>query len=59
MLEETVAKTRNCVDINMSSSRIMLCYAKEFLQEEIKSTFFLAVILKEVKSVEEPNIVPT
>ena len=57
MLEETVAKTRNCVDINMSSSRIMLCYAKEFLQEERKSTFFLAVIPKEVKSVEEPNVV--
>jgi hypothetical protein len=59
MLEDTVATTRNCVDINTSSSRIMLCSAKEFLQEERKSTFCLAVILKEVKSVEEPNVVPT
>jgi hypothetical protein len=37
----------------------MLCSAKEFLQEERKETFCLAVILKEVKSVENPNVVST
>jgi hypothetical protein len=31
MLEDTVVATRNCVDINTSSSKIMLCSAKEFL----------------------------
>jgi hypothetical protein len=40
MLEDTVATIRNCVDINTSNSRIMLCSAKEFLQEERKPTFF-------------------
>ena len=59
MLEDTVTTTRNCVDINTSSSRIMLCSAKEFLQEERKLAFFLAVIPKEVKSVEEPNVILT
>jgi len=59
MLEDTIETTRNCVDINTSSSMIMLCYAKEFLQEQRKSTFRLAVIPKEVKSVEESNVVPT
>jgi hypothetical protein len=28
MLEYTIATTRNCVDINTSNSRIMLCSAK-------------------------------
>jgi hypothetical protein len=37
----------------------MLCSSKEFLQEERKSTFFLEVILKEVKTVEESNVVLT
>jgi hypothetical protein len=46
MLEDTVATIGNCVDINTSSIRIMLCSAKEFLQEERKSTFCLVVITK-------------
>ena len=37
----------------------MLHSAKEYLEEEIKSTFFLGVIPKEVKSLEKPNVVPT
>jgi hypothetical protein len=59
MLEDIVEATRNCVGINTSNSRIMLCSTKELLQEEIKSTFYLEVILKEVKSVEETNVLPT
>jgi hypothetical protein len=57
MLEDIVAAKINCVDINMHSNRIMLCYTKEFLQEERKSTLFLTVILKE--SVKGPNVVRT
>jgi hypothetical protein len=59
MLENTVATTRNCVDINTSNIRIMLFSTKEFLQEERKLAFCLAVMQKEVKSVKEPNVVPT
>jgi hypothetical protein len=59
MLEDTVVTTRNCATINMSSNKIMLCSAKEFLQEERKESFCLAVIPKEVKGVEKPNVVST
>jgi len=60
MLEDTIATTtRICADINRSNIRIILCYAKEFLQEEIKETFCLEVIMKEVKGVEKPNVVST
>jgi uncharacterized protein (UPF0128 family) len=59
MLEDTIEKTRNYADINTSNGTIILFYTKEFLQEERKSIFCLAVILKEVKSVEKPNVVST
>jgi len=46
MLENVVEITRNCVGIRTSNIKIMVCSAKEFLQEERREEFCLTMIPK-------------
>lgn len=49
IIENTVEKKKICGETSTSSNKIMLCLAKEVLQEDIKGYFYLYLIPKEVK----------